>query len=156
MWGSLIFHFIPPFHKILYLQPKSCRLFYFMCGTGGNISPRKEARSLQRHERKTTKRKDNGLTEREAENRCNARDAKWNHRSVFPSTFQPPQSVNGDKLFGYLKIQSVELDSRWSKHEKQPITGAELPWERESTTQYQQSWTRQLNKGLIRKKSHGI
>ena len=70
------------------------------------MSPRKEARSLQRQ------RKDNGLAEREAENRCNARDAKWNHRSVFPSTFQPPQSVNRDKLFGYLKIQSVELSSR--------------------------------------------
>ena len=85
-----------------------------MSGTEGEMSPGKAARSLQKHERKTTKGKDNGLTEREAENRCNARDAKWNHRSVFPSTFQPPQSVNRDKLFGYLKIQSVELSSRSS------------------------------------------
>ena len=73
-----------PFTKYFTYQPKSCRLFCFMSGTEGEMSPRKAARSLQRHERKTTKRKDNGLTEREAENRCNARDAKMEPQFCFP------------------------------------------------------------------------
>ena len=47
-----------------------------MCGTEGKISPRKKLEACREEE---DKKEDNGLAEREDENNCNARDAKWNH-----------------------------------------------------------------------------
>ena len=82
---------------------------------------------------------------------------KWNHSSVFPFTFQSPQPVNRYKLFGYWKIQSVEKSSLWSEHLKQQRSlNKNCPGTERVRLKYQGSkWTRQQNKELMWKKSHG-
>ena len=175
MWGSLFFSILSlPFTKYFTCQPKAAACFVSCPELKGRwaqekqlevcrdepkfaeMSPRKAAGSLQRHERKTTKRKTMDRLKEKLKTDAIPEMLKWNHSSVFPLTFQPPQSVNRDKLFGYLKIQSVEKSSRWSEHLKQQRSlNQNCPGRERVRLKYQESWTRQQNKELMWKKSHG-
>ena len=120
MWGSLFFSILSlPFTKYFTCQPKAAACFVSCPELKGRWAQEKQLEVCRGMRGRRQKGKTTDWLKEKLKTDAMPEMLKWNHSSVFPLTFQPPQSVNRYKLFGYLKIQSVEKSSRWSEHLKQ-------------------------------------
>ena len=96
-----------PFTKYFTCQPKAAACFVSCPELKGRWAQEKKLEACRGMRGRRQKGKTTDWLKEKLKTDAMPEMLKWNHSSVFPLTFQSPQSVNRYKLFGYWKYSQL-------------------------------------------------